>query len=140
MPPAQSPRVVGNAAPAPLEIVASEKQISSPVASKLTLTKTPSLGGIVAPVSEKPSTIVPLFETVKPLDRAKPPDAPVIWAPESPNWKPPTASLFDIRTSTFPLSISISPNDRFTLATTVENASIDKTIKFLNMLYLPLFL
>ena len=52
----------------------------------------PLYGGIVAPVNENPTTVIPPAETENPLVSAIPPDAPVIDIPGIANWNPATSS------------------------------------------------
>ena len=51
----------------------------------MTSTKVPLLGGIVAPVNENPSIVLPPVERLNPFDSALPPETPVISIPSISN-------------------------------------------------------
>ena len=72
----QSPNVTSCAIPLESEIapLPKDKHKLSPVGLPETENKTPSPTGIVAPVNEKPSIVLPPVETVKPALAAVPPD------------------------------------------------------------------
>ena len=53
--------------------------------------RTPSPAGIEAPLNEKPNTVLPPVDTVKPASAAAPPVALII--PSTLNWNPPISSL-----------------------------------------------
>ena len=52
------------------------------------LVKIPQPAGIVAPLNENPSTVVPPEETVKPANSASPPDTLATIDPSTSNWNP----------------------------------------------------
>ena len=47
----------------------------------------------MAPENEKPKTVEPPAETVKPASAAAPPDAPETVAPSTDHWNPPISEL-----------------------------------------------
>ena len=81
----QSPTSTSIDAPSEFDKIALERQISSDGESNSTVTKTPFAGDNVAPVRENPKTVVAEVEIVKPLDSAKPPEAPVTLTPSTLN-------------------------------------------------------
>ena len=83
----ESPNVTSNALPAVSDIapVPNERHKSAGI-FPTKFVKTPLLpAGIKLPVNEKPSTVSPPVETVKPASAAKPPLALVIDAPTASN-------------------------------------------------------
>ena len=64
-----------------------DKHVFKPTTVKVVNKPLPA--GIVAPTNEKPRTVEPPEETVKPFSAAAPPDALTSVTPSTLNWKPP---------------------------------------------------
>ena len=107
-----SPSSTSIEVPSEFDKIAPERQISSLEESNSTVTKTPFAGDSVAPVREKPNTVVADVEIVKPFAVAEPPEAPVTVTPVKSNWNPPTSSSLFMTISNVPPEELTFDNER----------------------------